>query len=266
MRRHDATRSENIPNLGQRRQLNSVPQGALFQVGNGGSTQLISARTKAPRQWMVTLMQAVTGKSSVSPWQASVDGGTVFPFANYFTAPQMPDPDRYAMVDLRWGAGGVAFNARFDYPTRGGVFALCADTVDINVSMRDPLASTTYTSLDLIPVVGAFMVEGQPADPSPLAWLEPAAVVNLAATRTWVVKPFARTVNIVIASVSTTASVQFLSASAALLQQRTVKPPAAGVDVVLQDIPVPAQAAVMQVTNVAGANATVYIEWGIGLS
>jgi hypothetical protein len=158
-------------------------------------TQLISARVNSPRQWVMTMAQAMKGDSGTAPW--TFPDGTPIAVNPILTAggniPLMPGESQALQVALRWGAGGAAFQTRFDYPIFGASFGLTADTVDLNVTLKNPAFSTTYASLAVVPVVGAFMVEGVAVEPSPVEWFERLLVVGAAPqSRTWSVKPYSK--------------------------------------------------------------------------
>lgn len=189
-------RVENKAVQGARQRMNSVDiAGGLVRVEK---TQLISARVDAPRQFVVTLQQISTAQGS-TPWEASFDGylGTWVPPNLVFNAPAVPSVSvggQFSTVlqcNLRWGAGGVSFTAAFDYPVMGGSFGIVADTMDINVGFRGN-ALPTGIEPDRVPVIGAFMVEGVAADPTPLRWAESTDAFAPGEFLWWSVKPYAR--------------------------------------------------------------------------
>jgi hypothetical protein len=223
-------------------------------------TQLISARNLQPRQWVITLAQVTRGEEGTTPWQFS-EGGTLLAPT---TVPVIPGPSTTGQalaVDLRWGAGGASFNTLFDYPLAGGTFGVTADTLDLNVRFRvQPPAP--YASLNLVPVIGAFMVPGNETSELPLRWFD--NVVGGApgaSPRFWTVKPYSRRVKISITANSATPSLRFLDALTNNIQVTPL--PATDFTQVFE---VPAQAAYMCVVTGAGAGATIWVEWQIGLT
>jgi hypothetical protein len=228
-------------------------------------TQLIAAQQLAPRQWVVTLMQPVK-LGGVQPWQSTFDGSAAYPPVAplLFTAPQLPrNPVAAAVVigalvvKLRWGAGGVAWNTEFDYPAAGGVFGVTADNINIDVALKSDVAP--YVLLADVPVVGAFMVEGQASDPSPLRWFEGSAQVANGTSGFWAVKPYARKLHVTTIDATLTNIVWRDTVGNVLRRHRL---PAAPVDI---DIDVPGQATVVEVAN-GGAAVTAYaLEWKMGL-
>lgn len=181
------------------------------QPGAGGllaqPTQLISARVDRPRQWVITLAQIVKQSTGTTWAFATPTGNTIGEGYKTWTPatnnPSVPtviapafDQDQAMQVELRWGAGGASFVTRFDYPVNGRSFGLTADTVDLSVVFRKPV-STAYPNAGAVPIVGAFMVEGQATDTRPLSWMEaPVNITAAAAFGYWTVKPYARSVRI----------------------------------------------------------------------
>jgi len=251
-------------NIGRRVPLDVEPTGGVFVVQP--STQLISARANEPRQWLVTLMQAVTSRSGVTPWLSNWDGTAVpFPIAapNVFTAPEFPFDTEALQVKLRWGAGGVAFETRFDYPLVGATFGVTADLVDVNVGFRG--AAPTFADALDVPVVGAFMVPGVAADPSPLRWFDvESGPLNsgYTAVARWSVKPWARRVRVELFGAASTGNgvdIIFTDRNGTIVSQLRTACPLA------QVFDVPAQAAILEVSHNEAANIVARVEWYIGL-
>jgi len=234
-------------------------------------TQLISARLSHPRQWVVTLMQPVTSRSGVNPWISTFDGAAYPPVGvNIFTAPVLP-VGTPMLVALRWGAGGCAFETLFNYPAGGGTFGVVADTLDLNVGFHG--AALSYGDLLDVPVLGAFMVEGTAADPTPLRWRELGdpglaglVVIANGSDAFWAVKPYARRLRIITADQLTRYRVDWLDTASGLIVAHRFDIPAgetgnqAGVSLV-----VPATATVVRIVNNGAAPAAYALEWEIGL-
>lgn len=173
---------------GKRTVLNTKPDGAGGFIVQ--ATPLISARQDAPRQWAITLCQAVKQSVGNSPWHMTAEGTISNAGVN---APDLPGGTQAMQVYIRWGAGGTSFEAWFDYPAAGACFGLTADTLDLSVFFRTDPVSQPYASAGDIPVVGAFMVEGIVQDPVPLRWGEANFVAAAAGNQTFfLVKPFAK--------------------------------------------------------------------------
>lgn len=260
---------ESPANIGRDVRMNSQGDGA------GGfflrDTQLISQRVSEPKQWVVALRQA-SKASGVIPWLQDFDGGTYTAGTSKFGAPNMPSSGGsyvpLLQATVRWGAGGASWFATFDYPTAGRTFGLVADTLDINIAVKFSQNQNAVAAAD-VPVLGAFMVPGQPTDPHPLRSLDPIggiAAINDSAF--YSVKPFAKKVHLTLPG-ATKVSAQFLTTSANGatfgLPSLTLVPAAAGatIDAVLD---VPAQAEMLVVTQQAANATTVWVEWWQGLS
>jgi hypothetical protein len=228
------------------------------------STQLISARVKQPREWVVTLLQASKGGHAVGPWEYT-EGSATWPADA--TVPVIPIGAQQRMqVALRWGAGGASFTSKFDYPDAGGAFGITADTLDLNVAFKQPATSTPYTSLDDVPMVGAWMVEGRAADPTPLRWREISKGLGGAGATAafWTVKPWSRKLHVSTGSGTAPAGalLQFLDGASALLWEKSLA--GASAAIVDVEIDVPAEAVGIKITNGA-TPAIYYLEWKIGL-
>ena len=253
-------------NIGKRERLGVNPDG-------GGNfvvipqTQLIAARFKVPRQWVITLMQPVIGSSGVNPWISTFDGGSVYPAVApaIFTAPELPVASPME-IHLRWGAGGVMFDTKFDYPAAGGTFGLTADSLNLDVSFRGALP--VYNSLELVPVVGAFMVPGIAADPTPARWRELGdlgtgyTTIVAGEDAFWAVKPYARRLRIASGDIATRYLVEWLDTAGASLWSERVN--LAGIGDA-RTLDVPAQATVVRVVSNSATPSTWSLEWAIGL-
>ncbi len=240
------------------------------------ATQLISARVNESRQWLMTLMPPTKGDSGVLPWISTFDGSHDAPGSliapEVFTAPVLPATSGFEpslRVALRWGAGGTAWTTAFDYPGNGGVFGITADTVDLNVSVTG--ANTVFATQGLVPIVGAFMVPGQAADPSPLRWAERGQVIATTLSRYWAVKPYARRLHIRIplsGAMVRPPNLSWLDAAGnGLVIETLTMSGISGTNTahVDQTVNVPSQAVAVGVTNNDAASITVYLEWEIGL-
>lgn len=255
-------------NIGRRITLASELRPAGYVVK---PTQLISARVPEPLQWVITLMQPVTGGSGVNPWVSTFDGGAYPPVPPaIFTAPVLPLNTTGMQLVLRWGAGGCSFETQADYPARGGAFGVVADTLDLNVMFRgEPLP---YASADLIPVVGAFMVEGQSPESAPLRWLDVPGNLTTAATATryWAVKPYARRVRVsftgAMAPVGTIPDLQvaFLDTNNNTLWVENYETIANQTGLNLE-LNIPAQATLMSLTHNGAPVIAATVEWMLGL-
>lgn len=207
-------------------------------------TQLISARVDKPRQFVVTIAQA-TQPNGVAPWVSTLDGGNVFPAAPpaILTAPLNTEALK---LELRWGAGGTAFVAQFDYPAVGGAFGVTADQLDLNAIIGNPAYAVVLDPKD-VPVVGAFMVEGPAADATPLRWRELYPAVP-AFTTVYAVKNYARALRLSqnVAGAAQAFDIEWRTASNTLL--RTDRMLATEFDKVLT---VPAMACVVIISSLA---------------
>jgi hypothetical protein len=258
-----AFKPQALANIGKRQPLSTTGVAPNLIPG---LTQLISARDLEPAQWLITLMQPVTGKSGVNPWISTFDGGNIFPPGAplVFTAPLMPTDavGNGMQVRLRWGAGGAAFETAFDYPAQGGSFSIAAEAVDLNVGFRNPVAAG-YASADLVPIVGAFMVPGgYNAEPNPLRWREVPVTLAAVGVAWFAVKPYARRLRITSFDAATRIDVQWADSGGATLQSRRFDLAGVGADILLD---VPALATVVEIVNRGAGNATYAPEWHIGL-
>jgi hypothetical protein len=255
-------------NFGQSNSFPSTPVGATFVSQN--EVQLISARVKKPTQWTITLQPMVRTDATTIPWAtAGVDGQVgVVPTPANTTAPVLVPSTSFRCV-LRWGAGGVAGETRFDYPYAGCVFSIVADNVDLKVI--DPASATaTYASQGQVPRFGAFMVPGTPGDVDPLTFGDVQSSTSQAIGQVayWFIKPYARTVRInqlLIANAAQAFSVEILDgggvplvASFRYLDTGNGPP----------ELPVPAGAEYLRVTNLTGGGGGQVFRpiWTIGLS
>lgn len=229
-------------------------------------TQLVAVTYPEPRQLVVTMRQVSRVANPVTPWVAT-QGSPAFNGPDLSTTTVM-------RTRVRWGAGGVSFLAFFDYPLAGGVFGLTAESLSVDVTWWDyataSAAPPTFGSADIVPVVGAFLVEGVVADPSPLRYAEDllalAASPAPASAAVLNVPPYAR--QLALASNSTNAitlEVAFQTGGGATIDaQRVTAPAGAGARVVLD---VPSQACSVLVSNQDGVNAiNVRPSWRIGLT
>jgi hypothetical protein len=172
---------------------------------------------------------------------------------------------------LRWGAGGVAYETRFDWPTLGAVFGVLADTLDLNAVIKGGSASSVaFPSLDVVPVLGAFMVPGFGIDPAPLRWFEAnSAPVPMGASVYFAVKPFARKLSVVGPFARDFVEVRWEDSSGTTIRVQAFRFPTApafgDMDVVLD---VPSGASFVKITNAPLApNAVTFLcEWKIGLT
>ena len=250
---------KSAPVIGRRSSLSTQPGAGGFVAQ---ATQLISHREPSPKQWLITMMQPVTGSSGVNPWVSTFDGGIYPPVPPaIFTAPNLPDAQGLQLL-IRWGAGGFAFETRADYPAAGGVFSLAAETVDVNVGFRG--TGGVYATAGAIPVVGAFMVEGSCPDPAPLRWLDratgPLSTAGTAAAY-WAVKPFSRRCRISLTgAVAASVDVAMLDTANATLWVQRMSGPA------VFDVNVVGQATLLSITNNTAGVISAQIEWAIGLA
>lgn len=165
-------------------------------------TQLVSQRlANGPRALIVTLAPTTKGTANGTPWYAPWNGTSDNPVPTDadplpFGAPALPDPGKGLRVRLRFGAGGAAVVTMFDYPANGACFGVTADLLDIDVVPIDEDDPKVYPSVETIPFVGAWFVEGNAADPSPLQWAEVPQLLGEAAVLYYSVKPFARQLEI----------------------------------------------------------------------
>lgn len=230
----------------------AIPGNVLLRA-----TQLISARVSdVPRQFIVTLKQP-SQPQGVTPWVQDFDGFAYVPGVSLFTAPGGMD---FLRVALRWGAAGASFQTEFDYPSTGGVFGVTCDTLDIKVVPSLPVSLLPSA----VPTVGAWYVEGQAADPTPLRWRELSTVVNNGASAAWSIKPYTRRVRVgLLGRPAAGIRIEFKDTSGAVLWTNDI-------DVALSVngealLEVPAHGAVMVLSNTSGAAQGVTVEWLAGL-
>lgn len=192
-------------NIGRASPMSTTNAAGGFRLAK---TTLISQRLdgqngtpKGPRQLIVTLMPLTKGASNPTPWNAPWNGTSTDPASGPqpFGAPVLPDPGKGLRVELRWGAGGASVVTQFDYPAGGCCFGVTADTLDLNVIPVDE-TNHVYASLDVIPFVGAWFVQGQAAEPTPLQWMEIPVNIGEAGLVYYAVKPFARRLEIAAAT------------------------------------------------------------------
>lgn len=234
-----------------------------FQMVN---TPLLRANMPIPRQWLVTLAPPMRGPQPL-PYRATFDGTSTVPTAANFGAPQMVSvgtPLETLQVTVRWGAGGVRSQSAFDYPMLGGTFSLTADSMDISVAAKYG-GAVTFGSAAEIPILAGWYVEGSPCDPTPMAWSELPVTVNAGSDAYWSIKPYAKEL---VASVigTTQARFEWLNAAGSTLATVRVFPTVIGAPTDQPVLQVPRQAALLHVVNDGVGNATVSLEWGIGLS
>jgi hypothetical protein len=166
---------------------------------------------------------------------------------------------------LRWGAGGTAFTTRFDYPVHGAIFGVTADTFDLRVHWSEEVVPE-------IPDIGAFMVPGIAADPSPLHWLEllvlavppfpgPGNIIK------WAVKPWAREVRVAVSNpaglVIGAVQATWLNTSGAVVFSERLQIPNSGQPFSLE---VPGAATVLTIANLSVNSVDLFVEWQIGLT
>jgi len=234
-------------------------------------TQLIAARHVEPRQWVVTLMQPTQQVRQVSPWLSTFDGTGTTPdnslgATRNFSAPTFPlgssGSANVLQVSINWGAGGAKFETAFDYPAGGKVFGITADQLELSVQTKAVTTTTVYASADLVPVVGAFMVEGVVTDPTPLRWMEPTATIADNSGVFYAVKPYARKLHV---DVRTAGAYTIIWSNASMGQvwAQDIATTFDGKSFVLD---IPANAEVVNITNNTGANAVIQAEWFIGLT
>jgi hypothetical protein len=212
---------------------------------------------------VIAIAQAAPQFSGVSPWESNWDGtGITFPIAapNVFTGPQLPFGGNALAMKLRWGAGGTSFETRFDYPVAGASFGVTADMVDLSALPRGVIP--TYANPGLVPIVGAFMVPGVAADPSPLRWFDVASGLLSSAgiaVAMWSVKPYARRVRVeLLGGPSASVDIIFEDTAGSIISQQRVAAPGTFI------VDVPAQATILEVSNNTATNISVRVEWYIG--
>lgn len=231
-------------------------------------TSLLRANWPIPRQWLVTLAPPMRGPQPL-PYRATFDGVSpgVVPTGVNFGAPQMASvgqPLETLQVKLRWGAGGVRSETRFDYPMLGGTFSITADSMDIGVASKYASA-VTFGSPEEIPIIAGWYVEGAPVDNTPMGWSELPCGINAGSDAYFSVKPYAKELLLSIQT-ATQVRLEWLNANTALLALVRVFPTVIASPSDQPVIQVPRQAALLRVVNDSGANGTFYLEWGIGLS
>lgn len=254
-----------------------VPMRSVVAAGGVtlADTQLISMRVQDPRQWVVTLQQPVKGGQQ-QPWAENFDGAAYEPppgppGPSIFGAPSLPAQasgvTSKLQCNLRWGAGGVSFLTRFDYPMAGATFGVTADSFDLDVFVQAPGGQQAIPAAS-VPVVGGFMVPGIAAEATPLRWLDVTAQVGVGLFADWSVKPYARRVR-VIAPTTDKVGISFITLNGASIvfvlgtTNRFETEAGAGVDAVV-DIPAGTEIVRLFNSSAAGPKA-ITPEWWIGL-
>lgn len=237
------------------------------------STQLIRAQSKEhPRQWMVTMMPPTT-QSGVLPYMSTFDAGPYVPGSGDYSAPVLPDVFAALQVALDWGAGGIRYQTRFDYPAIGGTFGVVADMMDVNVQLKPSVGQPIAYNPEDVPVVGAFYVDGAPSDPVPMSWLE--SPQDLAPEggndANYSVKPFSKYLNVgmfatQIVDTPGALLVQWLNTSGSLLSQNQLQIRFEAAYEAFRRIRVPRQATVVRFVNLGLRPITVYPEWEISIA
>jgi hypothetical protein len=244
--------------IGAATKLNSQPlAGGVFGITQ---TQLITANSPTPQQWVVTLLQAKS-ENGTTPWQFTEgQNGTGGPN----NVPRMPVYADTLMCDVRFGAGGVSSRAAFDYPSGGATLGLTCDAFDLSVQMRSTMlgiaSAWTYATLAEIPMVGAFMVPGAPTD-SELTWTEsPKTLAGVGENAFYTVKPYAKRLRGWVSGSAGTPLLQLVNAGGSTVWQQPLPGAAAVID-----IPVPCGAQFARFIN--GTTAMdMYLQWVIELS
>ena len=248
-------------------------QGAKTRMANtpvpGGfalnRTQLIREQRIPMKEYLVTVMPPTTG-NGVTLYVSTFDNTNIYPpgGGTIYSAPVLPDPAAALQMLVSWGAGGIRYQTAFDYPALGGTFSITCDAMDIDVGVKGNQV-IAYNDLNLIPVVGAFYVEGAPVDDTPMAWLEPLGAVPAGGNTFWAVKPFAKELVFAInGGAITSVRVEFLNTAGTTLWVRNYTRVVGDPDVA-DTIQVPRQATVVRIVCLGGAG-TASLEWGIGLS
>lgn len=187
-------------NRGFQRVLQTIPDPGGTSNIIVQQTSLIADTEPHPQQWMVTVAPPLLQGNPVLPWPSTFDGGNTAPNNTFpgvsgtnFNAPSLPVVG--LALQLRWGAGGVAWQTMFDYPCNGAVFGVTADTLYLDVV---PKAGTPvlYPALANVPMVAAYMVEGRPANPTPLRYLDLTSTIVTGQVTYWPVRPYARTIKL----------------------------------------------------------------------
>lgn len=229
-------------------------------------TSLLRANWPIPRQWLVTLAPPLRGAQPL-PYRATFDGTATVPTGANFGAPQMlsvGQPLETLQVKLRWGAGGVRSETRFDYPMLGGTFSITADSMDIGVASKYASA-VTFGSTAEIPIIAGWYVEGAPVDNTPMGWSELPCGVLAGADAYVSIKPYAKELLLGMAG-ATQARIEWLNASTATISIVRVFPTVIGSPMEQVILQIPRQAVLVRIVNDSAANGTFYLEWGIGLS
>lgn len=258
------------PNVGRAQPMITTPAaGGLVTLND---TQLISARVDQPTQWLITVLQAAK-PNAPTPWVSNFDGSP-YTGAAQLGAPTVPQqagiPLSALQMRIRWGAGGVRYQTAFDYPVAGGAFGVTADMVDIDVTLRSGIAQQAIDPSQ-IPVVGAFMVPGQAADPSPLRWLEADTAIAQLAGASWSVKPYARQLRVDARGCTKATLAWFILSGAAPNTQQLkainlVEKTAGEGIAALVDVPAQAEiVGITAITNTGGTPTSFFLEWYMGL-
>lgn len=201
------------PNRGRQTAMNSIATSGGFNVV---ATQLIADVEPKPQQWMITIGPPMAQSQVSLPWQSTFDGTTNGPSSSNFQAPVLPVLGLQCFLQFR--AGAVAYQSAFDYPYNGAVFGLTADTVQLDVVLKQGQTPILYPTQAAIPVIGAFMVEGRPATQSPLRWMDVPAVLAISSALTptfWPVRPFARKLTLICPSCPANDEFEFFWVNAA---------------------------------------------------
>jgi hypothetical protein len=235
-------------------------------------TLLIAEEHPDPNEWVITIAPPTTQlQGPTIPYNQAVpiDGTTTPPTTANTNLPALPGAG--LQMNLRWASGGITFNTQFDYPVLGGTFGLTAETVNLDVVLKPWPLPVTFASVNVVPVVAAFMTPGRAADPTPLYWQEQPTGVTEATSAYWIVKPYARKLHITSTGIVFTAGDQvFIEwgaiANGALFREQIAIQGPAGNGYIDSVFDVPAGAQYVRFANTATNELAVTLNWRIGLT
>lgn len=243
-------------NSGVRRAMESGgPSGARIAL----PTALLSQRVSEPREWVISLPPVMRDMNAVAPWRIKTDTALLGDSAVLRCA-------------LRWGAGAASFTTEFDYPLCGCAFGIVGDFLDLSVFVSTPPGGTVPTFAGSTPVVGAFVVQAVPSEPTPLRWMEPVQVVTGAVVKaSYLVAPFARKVRLAVTGGSGSGGAGYagaytLSWEDASGNERWAQHVGAGPIAIEVDVPGDAVVLNWVPDTAPGTPAFVFAEWRIGFT
>lgn len=209
----------------------------------------------APVRQSVSLasVRQLTGNASVSAY-----------FPSRLPAPGATVYDGRSVVRVGWGDGRVRQEAFFNYPFNGAVFALKAQSIQLDVA---PLDDQNWSGQANAPAFGASIFPGEFSNPTPL-WLmlEQPFVMTTGTSRDYAVPPFAQVARIFdVASSTQTMRVDQLDSQGNTLMVDFRSVTATTQQLSAFDFPLVAGCQVLRVNNVSAVSEVVGVQFRIGI-